>query len=86
MAFTDDDLAKLKELVKAHYGHSYLCGCTFANSKMEALLSRLEAAEATLDSCRVYTYDDGLVIVEEPDVELFKEWLNACGKQEDKRR
>ena len=45
------------------------------------LLARLEAAEATLNSCKRYQYDDGLVIVESPDVKLYEAWRKARGKE-----
>ena len=50
MAFTDDDLKRLKERFKDHTAHCQDCSCTFGNEELPSLLARLETAEKRADA------------------------------------
>jgi hypothetical protein len=68
MTFTDDDLKRLKDLLRDKGDLS-----TFFDTyeDMEALLARLELAECIVEHC-IKNHDDG-------DDELEEQWRKSCG-------
>jgi hypothetical protein len=77
MTFSDNQLAQYKTEAEWAIAHGIMHPLW---PRIIALIARLEAAEDALQSCKRYQYDDGLVIVEEPNVKLYEAWRKAAGK------
>lgn len=82
MAFTDDDLKRLKEYVKNDTGFFYRENGRSESMFMvpidfDALIARLEAAEAYIKTCREYCCD----IYHKEQADAYEAWRKAAGKE-----
>lgn len=73
-AFTDEDLKRLKIIIKEPFNASFLYGISMAD--MDALFARLEAGELYI----AYLEDRASHSWGQEGIKLSETWRKACGK------